>query len=93
MAIKEKMSPQQRIKASLEDMDMFVRLCYGDKLANEVDFLSEYLEDRHKKNIITDKEYVDNRASIKDKIRKFGEDCECNIKNLPPGRITYVGPK
>lgn len=92
MAAQEKRTPQQKIQSTFDDMDMFIRICEGDKFAQQVDFLSMYLEDSYKKDIITSLTYLDNKANIKQRIRKFGENCECNIKGAIP-RITRIGPK
>lgn len=92
MVAKEKMTPQQKIQTTLDDMDMFARICEGDKFAQQVDFLSMYLEDSYKNDIISSGTYLNNKANIKQRIRKFGENCECNIKGTT-SRITYVGPR
>lgn len=93
MVAQEKRTPQQKIQSTIDDMDMFIRTCNAPKFAQQIDFLSMYLEDSHKKDIITSDTYLNNKANIKQRIRKFDENCECNIKNLPPPRISYVGPR
>ena len=45
MVAQEKRTPQQKIQSTIDDMDMFVRLCYASKFAQQIDFLSMYLED------------------------------------------------
>ena len=80
MVTKEKMTPQQKIESAIDDMDMFVRTCNAPEFADEIDFLSGYLEDTYKKHIITPDEYTNRKSHIKQRIIKFGEDCDCNIK-------------
>lgn len=92
MVAQEKKTPQQKIQSALDDMDMFVRLCYASKFAQQVDFLSMYLEDSHRNETITADIYLNNKANIKQRIRKFDENCECNIKGTQ-SRISYVGPR
>ena len=80
MVAKEKMTPQQKIESAIDDMDMFVRTCNGPEFADEIDFLSGYLEDTYRKRVITMDDYTNRKASIKQRIRQFGESCDCNIK-------------
>lgn len=92
MVAQEKRTPQQKIQSAIDDMDMFVRTCNSSKFAQQVDFLSMYLEDSYKKDIITSNEYLNNKVNIKQRIRKFDENCECNIKGAQ-SIISYVGPR
>ena len=80
MVAKEKMTSQQKIESAIDDMDMFIRTCNAPEFADEIDFLSGYLEDTYRKRVITMDDYTNRKASIKQRIRQFGEGCDCNIK-------------
>lgn len=69
-----KRTPQQKIQSTIDDMDMFIRTCNAPKFAQQIDFLSMYLEDSYKKDMIPSDTYLNNKANIKQRIRKRRRD-------------------
>ena len=89
MVTRDKMTPQQKIESTIDDLDMFVRTCNGQEFAGEIDFLSGYLEDTYRKRLITMDDYTNRKASIKERIRQFGENCDCNYKGALLEKIIH----
>ena len=70
MVAKEKMTPQQKIESTIDDMGMFIRTCNIPEFTDEIDFLYGYLEDTYRKRTITMDDYTNRKASIKQRIRE-----------------------